>query len=162
MFVPSAFKSLDGIFNLPKLETQYDSFTLKAPIKFSVSITNTGDAFLLRGKANADATTSCSRCLENVDTHLEATIDAYYLITPPDDQDSEINEFEILSEDHNIPLGDIIKDTMIVDTPAKPLCDDDCKGLCPKCGINLNKSLCKCVDEPDESNPFSALKDFKV
>lgn len=162
MFVPSAFESLDGIFHLPTLSTQYDSFDLKEPIKFKLSLTNTGDAFLLTGTATAQATTSCSRCLKQIDTTLEATIDSYYLINPPETQDEEINEFEILPEDHNIPLGDIIKDTMIVDAPPKPLCDDECKGLCPKCGANLNETTCECKDAPDESNPFSVLKDFKV
>lgn len=163
LFKPSATDSTDGLFNLDKLEGQFDTFTLKEPIHYQVTITNTGDAFLISGTAEAEAITSCSRCLEDVEVKLSANIDAYYLIEPPENsEENEINEFEILPEDHNIPLGEIIKATMIVDAPVKPLCKDDCKGLCPKCGKNLNTETCNCSEEPDESNPFSVLKDYKV
>lgn len=163
LFKPSAIDTFDGLYNVSKLEGQCDTFNLKEPIKYQITITNTGDAFLITGSAEAEAVTSCSRCLEDVDVKLSAKIDAYYLIEAPETAgENEINEFEILPDDHNIPLGEIIEATMIVDAPPKPLCAEDCKGLCPKCGTNLNKKTCNCADQPDESNPFSVLKDFKV
>ena len=163
MFKPSAFKTLDGSFHVCSIESKSDSYSLKKPILYNVTLTNTGDAFLITGTAEATAQTSCSRCLEDVNIDLKANIDAYYLIDPPEtEEENEINEFEILPDDHKIPLGDIIKATLIVDAPSKPLCKEDCKGLCPKCGKNLNNESCSCSEEPDESNPFSVLKDFKV
>ena len=163
MFEPSAHKALDGSFNLEKLNSQADTYEFNKPITYNITITNTGDAFLIAGTANAQAKTACSRCLEDVEIEMSATIDAYYLIEAPQDaRDNEINEFEILPEDHNIPLGDIIKATLIVDAPTKPLCSEDCKGLCPKCGANLNRETCDCTDEPDSSNPFSVLKSLKL
>ena len=163
LFKPSAFKALDGFYNIKQISGKSDTYTFKDPIKYDVSITNTGDAFLITGTAEAKAVTSCSRCLEDVEVVMKANIDAYYLIDAPETaEENEINEFEILPSDHNIDLGEIIKATLIVDAPSKPLCKDDCKGLCSKCGKNLNKGSCDCKNEPDESNPFSVLKDYKV
>ena len=163
MFKPSAFKTLDGSFRVNSLQSKSDTYSLAKPISYNVTVTNTGDAFLVTGTAEARAKTSCSRCLEDVDIDLKANIDAYYLIEPPEtEEENEINEFEILPDDHTIPLGEIIKATLIVDAPTKPLCKDDCKGLCPKCGKNLNNESCSCSEEPDEANPFAVLKDLKL
>lgn len=163
MLKPSAYKKFDGFLNLSKLDTQYDTLNFNSPIKYEITITNTGDALLISGKALAKAETSCSRCLEPVDVNLQATIDAYYLIEAPQTaEEYEINEFEILPDDHNIPLGEIIKATLVVDAPLKPLCQENCKGLCSKCGVNLNKEACRCSDIPDDTNPFSVLKDLKL
>lgn len=163
LFQPSAFKTYDGCFDIPTFNGLFDVFDLKAPIKYEVCITNTGDAFLISGKAKADATTACSRCLEQIDVTLDATIDAYYMIEKPENYETEVNEFEVLPPDHNIDLGELILRSMVVDAPSKPICKDDCKGLCPRCGKNLNDGPCACKDdEPDETNPFSVLKDLKL
>ena len=55
---------------------------------------------------------------------------------------------------------------LIVDLPLQPLCDEDCQGLCPQCGKNLNDGPCGCEPPQDDvefeeaKNPFAALKDF--
>lgn len=162
MFKPSAFQALDGSFYAEKLQSQYDNFKLLDKIQYNITVTNTGDAFLITGKAKVKAQTECSRCLDPVELNLLAKIDAYYLIEAPSDSEDEINEFEILPDDHNIPLGEIIKATLIVDAPPKPLCKEECKGLCQVCGKNLNKETCNCKEEADLSNPFSVLKDLKL
>ncbi|MBS6941064.1 MAG: DUF177 domain-containing protein, partial [Slackia piriformis] len=50
---------------------------------------------------------------------------------------------------------------ILVDVPLVPLCADDCKGICPRCGKNLNEGACACVAENEavgKNNPFAALK----
>ena len=50
---------------------------------------------------------------------------------------------------------------ILVDVPLVPLCADDCKGICPQCGKNLNEGACACVAENEavgKNNPFAALK----
>lgn len=163
LFVPSAFKEFDGIFFPKTLSGQFDSYTLKNEIEYKLSITNTGDAFLLTGIAQVDAITKCSRCLDDVQVKLDAKIDSYYLINPPESiEQGAIDEFEILSSDHNIPIGLIIKQSLLIDAPYKPLCKSDCKGLCSNCGVNLNTNTCSCSNNPDPTNSFSVLKDLKL
>ena len=163
LFAPSAYKLLEGLFEIKTIKGLFDSYHLKGPISYKISITNTGDAFLFAGTATAEAITACSRCLEEMDINLQASVDAFYLIEKPDNyKDEEINEFEILPEDHNIDLGEIIIATLIVDAPEKPLCDEDCKGLCSQCGTNLNLEPCNCSNSNPKNSAFDVLKDFKV
>lgn len=163
MFQPSAIKKLDGCFFVKNIDGQFDNYVFDEGINYDITITNTGDAFLLTGSASGKAITSCSRCLEDVEIDINANIDAYYLIeVKEDEEDIDISEFDILPDDHIILLGDIIKASILVDAPLKPLCDENCKGLCPKCGVNLNKQSCSCKDEIDSSHPFSALKNYKI
>ncbi|MCQ5072305.1 YceD family protein, partial [Adlercreutzia sp. DFI.6.23] len=60
---------------------------------------------------------------------------------------------------HLVPL---ILAALLLEVPLVPLCDDDCKGLCPQCGANLDEGPCGCSrDEADvEASPFAALKNF--
>ena len=60
-------------------------------------------------------------------------------------------------------MAPLIQAALLVDLPLVPLCVDDCKGLCPRCGANLNEGSCACdsVDEqPFKENPFAVLKDY--
>ena len=68
----------------------------------------------------------------------------------------------MLSESHTIDLVPLVEQALLLELPLVPLCDDDCRGLCPRCGANLNEGPCQCGDGPTgEDNPFAALKDFK-
>ena len=53
-----------------------------------------------------------------------------------------------------------VADSIILDIPSRILCVDDCKGVCPSCGTNLNKGKCKCKKQTERANPFSVLKDL--
>jgi len=56
-------------------------------------------------------------------------------------------------------LDSILKDNIILNLPVKKVCDDNCKGLCPRCGVNLNEKTCDCKDE--NINPqLEVLKKF--
>jgi uncharacterized protein len=72
----------------------------------------------------------CARCLEE----LYSTEERSYKF-----------DFEIDPTMEYIDLGEEIRQEMILANPAKVLCSKDCKGICPKCGANLNKEQCKCV-----------------
>jgi uncharacterized protein len=72
---------------------------------------------------------TCARCLEE----LHSTEERSYKF-----------DFEINPEVEDIDLGEEIRQEIILSSPAKVLCSKDCKGICPKCGANLNLEQCKC------------------
>ncbi len=72
----------------------------------------------------------CARCLEE----LYATEERSYTF-----------DFQIDPTMEYIDLGEEIRQEIIMANPARVLCSKDCKGICPKCGANLNKEQCKCV-----------------
>ena len=166
LFALAESSRFEGIASLPALEAGPDDYVFDAPISWWVDVTNTGSALLVAGKATGTGVCACSRCLEGVAHEFDADIEGYFLVGPNggfdegDDEAPGDDEFEVLPDDHIIDLMPLIIAALIVDAPEQPLCRDDCKGLCPQCGANLNEGPCGCAKKPDPMNPFSVLADY--
>lgn len=156
MFAPAAYRDYAGEYTVDVISNNVDTYSLQSPVRYNVKLTNTGDGFLLSGKCEANAITSCSRCLEDTKVQLSGEIDVFYIIDGEPDYENEL-----LPSNHDMNLGKIIEAALLVDAPLIPLCSEDCKGLCPTCGKNLNVEKCDCKTE-ESGNAFAALKDFKV
>lgn len=165
MFSPAAYMHIEENYPLGSIELSSQSYTFDDELRLSVDITNTGDAFLVTGKVEGEATTECSRCLEDTQVGIDGMIEGYYLINPesqiPDDLEND--EFEYLPESKVIDLAPLIDSAIKLDLSFAPICSETCKGLCPKCGTNLNTGSCDCSTETDidPTNPFSILKDYE-
>ncbi|MEE8722493.1 MAG: DUF177 domain-containing protein [Eggerthellaceae bacterium] len=183
LFAPAESSRFQGEFALGSLEAGPDTYTFDQPVAWEVDITNTGDALLVQGTARGDATTSCARCLEDVSYALEGSIEGYFLIEgerleredfgddgadgEDEDDDRLDDEFDVLPADHVIDLEPLIRAAFLVEVPGVPLCRDDCKGLCPQCGANLNDGPCGCDggaaqrrEFEEAANPFAVLKNL--
>lgn len=112
----------------------------------------------------------CSRCLKDFDTTLASDFELTYTKEMPglmdviEDEDIELRVEEIgmiyfKGEEINLQQG--IQEQVVMAFPLQPLCDENCKGLCPKCGSDLNRVECRCKREP-VSNKFAALKNLKL
>lgn len=107
--------------------------------------------------ATADVTATvvsrCARCLEEVRFPIAAEMKAKFSRQPdPDDPD------QYLFEASTVDLTEALKDALVLELPLRFLCAEDCKGLCPKCGINLNTGSCTCQKGVEIPNPFEALR----
>ena len=172
----AATRHFEGTLDLAELAAGPDTYTFAAPVSWSVEATNTGDAILIQGTAAGDATTQCARCLEDVTYGLEGDIEGYFLIGGEEEPGiaetfalyTALNtsiETQILPKTKHMPQMEApqaLLAALLLEVPLVPLCDDDCKGLCPQCGANLNEGPCGCSrDEADvEASPFAALKNF--
>ena len=164
LFEPAAYQHFEGTHDIVALASGPDLYSFSSPVSWNAEVTNVGDALLVTGSVEGSATTSCSRCLEDVELALFGEIEGYFLIgdetTAPEDMDDD--EFDVLPEDRMIDFDPLIRAALVLELPLVPLCVDDCKGLCPRCGANLNDGPCACPPEPDEdefdANPFAALK----
>lgn len=175
LFALAESSRFEGQAELPTLQVGPDEYAFDEPVDWAVDVTNTGSALLVEGTVSGVANCACARCLEDVKRSFEGEIEGYFLIEgeyaqgSAGDEDEEIgeDEFDVLPADHVIDLMPLIAAALIVDAPIMPLCKEDCAGLCPSCGANLNEGPCGCG--PDEAledferaaNPFSALADFK-
>jgi hypothetical protein len=74
-----------------------------------------------------------------------------------EDKDNDINQFE----NNEIDLCDYLRETLLIEIPMKPLHSEDCKGICPVCGINKNEENCDCQMEL-KHNPFDKLDELKL
>lgn len=86
----------------------------------------------------------CSRCLDPVE------VDAEYDFTDSVECESE-DSFDLLP---------YIEDCLFINEPTKVLCSEDCKGLCQRCGANLNYETCSCNDEPPIDPRMEALREL--
>lgn len=141
-----------------------DKYSFAAPLHWQADITNTGGALLVSGTVKGTAKGSCARCLEDAVFDVEGEIEGYFLIPgqEADLDDLEEDEFDTLPTDEMLDMAPLIEAALVLEMPLVPLCKDDCKGLCPKCGQNLNEGDCGCQSiEVAPANPFAALKDYK-
>jgi len=119
----------------------------------------------IKGRIEAGGGLECCRCLERFDFPVE--VEFKYVLTPAEDlkeDDLELT-YEDLEYGHYsgemIDLAQLVVEQIILEVPIKPLCNDSCRGLCPTCGISLNRG--KCDHETQQTiSPFAALKNFRV
>lgn len=159
---------------MPLVEIGPDDYAFAEPLAWSVDVTNTGAALLVAGTVTGEGVCACSRCLADVPHAFQGAIEGYFLLEADDsddygDEDEELgaDEFDVLPADHIIDLVPLIEAALMVDAPGMPLCREDCAGLCPQCGADLNEGPCGCgpdealAEFEREANPFAALADFK-
>ncbi len=108
-----------------------------------------GKDYHMTGELIAPMVLECSRCLEPFRLPLQLPL-AWIVrrveeLTPEDELPD--GEFEILLETQELDFTARVRETIIFNLPAKPLCLSDCRGLCPVCGQNLNVRACTCRRE---------------
>ncbi len=104
---------------------------------------NVGGKIYIKGNVVADANLNCSRCLEPFVIPVESSFeDAYFAQRTVDYRDLE--ETGRIYKGDQIDLEDVIIESLILTLPMKAICHQDCKGLCPSCGCNLNTGHCSC------------------
>ncbi len=118
-------------------------------------ITNHSGFVLLEGEITAQLLVSCARC--GREFNYKAVIPLNAKITEALANEDE-DEFIILT-DYEFDEEDLVRSTLILELPGRYLCNEDCKGLCPKCGCDLNEGLCQCNTK--EADPrWDVLKDY--
>lgn len=116
-----------------------------------------GDDVFLRGRLQGAYVTTCARCLEPARVPLDVALDVTFATRAEGDPepDSEEEDVDVAYLDgEEVDLAPEIRDHLLLTFPIKPLCREDCAGLCAICGGNRNHVPCSCVAREDD-----ALKD---
>ena len=148
-----------------ELDSQEISFQVTEPVKGYCELTFlTEDRLRVKGEVKTKLAVTCSRCLSGFSRPLEKYFDLVYAPDPQVDGGDDINlkydDLEIgFYRDDRIDLRGVILEPILVDLPMRTVCDQDCKGLCDQCGINLNTSSCTCESTPDTR--WQELAEFK-
>jgi uncharacterized protein len=125
-----------------------------------------GDVIRLAGRISANVEVSCDRCLQAVRTPTEVEFEESF--TPPEEASRPDTERELQRDDLHvsfyegdaIDLGDLVREQLLLALPGRFVCREDCKGLCPTCGADLNAERCDCAQE--ETDPrWAALGKLK-
>jgi len=120
----------------------------------------------VRAHYAGDFEMECARCVEPVRMPLEGYFD---LIFRPQEADADSGERAITVDETEIGyyeksgllLEDVVREQVLLSLPGRALCQPDCKGLCPRCGQNLNQAVCSCEDTPADPrwNALAGLAD---
>lgn len=120
-----------------------------SPIHLSIILCNTGKALQVEGEVKADIRLKCARCLSPFVYHLETEVKGEFRHeknTASDDLNPEKEDDVYFYSGHNLDLTDIVVENILLDLPMKFICHENCKGLCPVCGSNLNENQCDCQE----------------
>ena len=139
----SYFKELD----IDHIDFRNKQIEVDGPLKISLDVLKAEDSFVLTGKILGDLILQCSRCLKEFSYPIEVEISDELFI-------------EDIEDLHNVDIFPVLVSDIILEIPIKPLHDEDCKGLCPVCGQDLNEGDCDC--EVENVDPrLEKLKEFK-
>jgi len=119
-------------------------------------MTRTHQGFVVRAELETQVDLTCSRCLSQfeLDSVLKMEEESFptvdpvtgKTIAPLDGADGVIH----LDDQHVLDMQDVIRQYVLTEVPIKPLCREECPGLCPECGKNLNKEKCNCDAAPPD------------
>ncbi len=134
-------------------ENEENEITVSS-LHFSGYVCDLSGFFRLSGTVTGEYSAPCARCLAPVNESFSLEVDL-----PLKTESSESETDAIVAEGKKIDLVSLSQDTVYMNLPMRLLCHEDCKGLCPKCGKNLNSGTCEC--EHKEIDPrLAGLADF--
>ena len=121
------------------------------PVRAEGRVTNHAGALVLEGTARSVLDLACDRCGKEFSREKVVVLDSLVAHELEDDENDEI----ILLEGTELDLDEVVTTAYILAMDTKNLCSDDCKGLCAKCGVDLNVETCRC--KPDVDPRLAAL-----
>lgn len=133
----------------------------KAPVKVHAFVERTGRQYLLTADFSTAVGRECDRCLVAFDKEIEGSYQILYITDPGSLRSKEDDEeVQILPPDAQaIVLDEDLRQFIALEVPGKAVCREECKGLCPSCGRNLNDGSCSCdTSVPDPR--WDALKNL--
>ncbi len=145
-----------------------DPFNIKLlrPVNVVLNFNRRPDHTRITGKIAGSLEVSCHRCLRPFPLPLNEQVDIYLVADErmPGGEEKELQRDELLYEFFDgevIEVDRLVAEQIFLALPVKVLCSDDCKGICPGCGANLNHELCSCKAGSGQS-PFTKLKLIKT
>ena len=127
---------------------------VRDPVMASGTVRNTAGVLMMKGSIQTRLYGVCDRCASEFERDIEFPIDVV-LVTELANEDNE-DEWVFPLEGDSADLEDIVRTVFVLNMDSKLLCEPDCKGLCCRCGKNLNEGPCNCQKELDPR--FAALR----
>lgn len=131
--IPAGASALEGL-----------GLELEGPVVVEGRLQETGDAeYLWRGRIRATVLTDCRRCLAPVRREVDADVDV--LFTGDADATDDPSVYPLAEAATHVDVTEAVREELALAAPALVLCREDCAGLCPRCGADLNAGPCACA-----------------
>jgi uncharacterized protein len=141
-------------------ETVKVSVPLLSPVKARLRIEKVGPEVLAQGEVTTSMELQCSRCLRNFAKDMDMNINVVYHPVEElrGEEKHEVREDELdmgFYRDDELDIQDLVAEQILLNVPMKPLCSESCRGICPKCGTDMNVNPCRC--EQKKTDPRLAV-----
>ena len=153
------------VYNPDELNPVDERVNLTAPATVNGKIRLAGNEVFVNGHVDTRAQVECDRCLKPIELPVNADFELEY-ITGSEYESSavaELTEAEMsvaVFDGEALDVDEIVKEQILLAVPTRMLCREDCKGICPQCGVDRNTGECNC--ETKEIDPrWAALKNLK-
>ena len=148
-----AVRELDLSLKLDDMSFNGQDIVFETPFALKGVVKNIAGVLYLNLDAEVSFQTQCAACMDNISESLSFKVNEVFSKTETGDDET------IVIRSGNIDLDDLVEKAFVGALPINYLCSEDCKGLCPECGCNLNREECSCGEDSIDPR-FSALKDF--
>lgn len=137
--LPFEFELNLSDLDFPQVESINGTFAVSGQVR------NVAGALELGGTVDMDMTCICDRCLRQYEAKKTLPVTAYLADELQDEENSDI----FLINGDEVDLDEVFTTAFVLSMDSKFVCREDCEGLCPKCGANLNDGPCDCGRETD-------------
>ncbi len=125
-----------------------DGVSSASPVKGTLQVTKSSGEVIVAGRVASEVGLQCSRCLKDFRRTIEIPVNVvYHPIEEMADDRHALRDDEMDMEFYRgeeIDLEELVREQVLLNLQMKPLCDENCKGLCPTCGADLNAGPCTC------------------
>ena len=144
------------VFQPADLASGDEEHRVTAPVHLRMMIHKDHDRFRLVGTVKTELELACSRCLEPFVMPVDREFDLRYLPAraadpeTDDDEETEVEDDDVaitFYRDEQIDLHELLREQFYLALPMKPLCSEDCRGICPQCGTTRNTAPCECTPQ---------------
>ena len=152
-------------YELDQLSFDDSDLRLTRPVEVRGRARRRHDEAELTGELHSQVAISCGRCLQPVEVTVDVNFDERFVnaVSWRDEEQHELQTEDLnlsVFDGETIDLDDLVKEEILLALPGHVLCNEDCKGLCPVCGIDRNQGTCNCETKPIDSR-WEKLKDLR-
>jgi len=153
------------VYNPEELNPVDERVKLTAPATVNGKIRLAGNEVFVNGHVDTRAQVECDRCLKPIELPVNADFELEYINGSEYESSgvAELTEAEMsvsVFDGEALDVDEIVKEQILLAVPTRMLCREDCKGICPQCGVDRNTGECNCVTE-DIDPRWAALKNLK-
>jgi uncharacterized protein len=135
---------------LPAGDPTFDGLglDLDGPVEVEGRLSETGDdEFFWQARVSGKLRGTCRRCLTGVISLLDADVEVLFSADPDAAEDPAV--YPLPAQVTHVDVRPAVREELVLAVSAYPLCREDCAGLCPRCGADLNAGPCRCVAHSD-------------
>jgi uncharacterized protein len=132
------------------------------PVHADISIKKVGDEILLKGTITTTMSFICCRCLSPFELYIDSHFDLVYLPEELEEEKEQLDTEDLhknFYSNQRVNIRSILLEQLNLTFPTRPLCSEDCPGLCPICGKNIREEGCSC-DLSHKDPRLAKLKTF--